>query len=149
MKCYITGTSRGIGKIFFSYFLKKGWQVISFDRSHKIDDIISMSQDCDLFINNAYDKDLQLELLKRFRGKSMVICGSVVTDFPDADLPEYTKHKTDLEQYFKENAPKNSLLLKISNESYNNPQLLIDSIEFWIQHPEVNVISFISGEPNR
>jgi hypothetical protein len=149
MKCCITGTSRGIGKIFSSYFFEKGWQVISFDRSHTIDDIILMSQDCDLFINNAYDKDLQLILFKRLKVKSMIICGSVVTDFPDIKLPEYTEHKIALEKYFKESAPKNSLLLKISNESYNNPQLLINAIEFWMNNLKVNVISFSAGEPNR
>ena len=149
MKCCITGTSRGVGKEFFTYFLNKGWEVISFDRSNSIEDIVSLSQDCDLFINNAYNKDLQLELVKRLSDKKMVICGSVVVDYPDDQMPEYTKYKTELEDYFKQHIDNNMLLLRISGYSYNQPTVLINAIEFWLANPSVRVISFVPGEPNR
>jgi len=149
MKCCITGTSRGIGKAFYQYFLNKGWNVISFNRNDSIKEIIFQSQDCDLFINNAYDKDFQLTLMKGLNHRRMVICGSVVTDYPDTELLEYTHYKTELEEYFKKQIDNNMLLLKISGKSYNTPEVLIEAIEFWINNPSVKIISFEPGEPNR
>lgn len=149
MKCCITGTSRGIGKVFREYFLKKGWSVISFNKQNSLEEIIFQSQDCDLFINNAYDKDLQMHLIKQLSTKPMIICGSIVTDYPDDEMKEYTQYKIDLENYFKQNIDKQMLLLKISGYAYNNPELLINSIEFWLNNPTVRVISFFPGDANK
>jgi hypothetical protein len=76
--------------------------------------------------------------------------GSIVTDFPDVEMPEYTQHKTELEERVLELNRPNVLLLKLSSTSYNDSQVVINAIEYWLLNPLVNVISFrATGEPNR
>jgi len=44
----------------------------------------------------------------------------------------------------------NILLLKLSSTAYNDSQVVIGAIEYWLANPLVNVISFrATGAPNR
>jgi hypothetical protein len=80
----------------------------------------------------------------------MVVMGSIVTNFPDAEMPDYTAQKTKLEERVLELNLPNILLLKLSSTAYNDSQVVIDAIEYWIANPLVNVISFRAiGGPNR
>jgi short-subunit dehydrogenase involved in D-alanine esterification of teichoic acids len=79
MKCAITGHTKGIGKALFDYFSGKGEVVgfsrtIGYDISKEIDryKIVNLSDDCDIFINNAYSDltpNSQLELLRSIHEK--------------------------------------------------------------------------------
>jgi len=80
----------------------------------------------------------------------MVVMGSIVTDFPDVEMPDYTEQKTKLEERVLELNLPNILLLKLSSTAYNDSQVVINAIEYWLANPLVNVISFrATGAPNR
>ena len=155
MKCCITGYTRGLGQVINDYLVSQGWTVIGFNSSTKLDRIVELSENCDLFVNNAYGDGIQIELLNQLYNSvgKMIVCGSVVTDFPDPQLPVYTHHKQELEQRFlqvADTANSQMLLLKLSSDAYNDPQLVLRSIEFWLENPQIKVITYVAKEePNR
>jgi NADP-dependent 3-hydroxy acid dehydrogenase YdfG len=66
VKVYITGTKRGLGSVFESKFLEKGWTICSlnrpeYDLNKNLDDFVTT--DFDLYINNAHSGFTQTELL--------------------------------------------------------------------------------------
>jgi hypothetical protein len=146
LKIGITGTTRGLGKTLHDHFVNNDHHVIAFNRGSDI----SAAVGCDLFINNTYG--IQMELLNQLYASvgKMIIMGSIVTDFPDAEMPAYTQYKTELEERVLELNKPNILLLKLSSTSYNDSQVVINAIEYWLLNPLVNVISFrATGGPNR
>lgn len=147
LKVGITGTTRGLGKALHDHFVNKNCHVLALNRGS---DIVNSVVGCDLFINNAYG--IQLDLLNQLYASvgKMVVIGSIVTDFPDAEMPEYTTHKSELEKRVLDLNRGNVLLLKVSSTAYNNSQVIINAIEYWLENPLVNVISFRATEgPNR
>lgn len=147
MKVGITGTTRGLGKALHSHFVNKDCYVIAFNRgSHVVNNAVG----CDLFINNTYS--MQLELLNQLYASvgKMIVMGSIVTDYPDIEMPDYTQKKIKLEERVLELNRPNILLLKLSSTAYNDSQVVINAIEYWLANPLVNVISFkATGGPNR
>jgi hypothetical protein len=145
-KISITGTTRGLGRALHDHFINKGCCVTSFNRGSDIKQAVG----CDLLINNAYG--IQMDVLNQLYesvGK-MVIMGSIVTDFPDKEMPGYTYQKTKLEERVLELNNPNILLLKLSSTAYNDSTVVINAIEYWLANPLVNVISFrATGAPNR
>jgi hypothetical protein len=97
MKVAVTGHTSGIGKEIFDYFSGLGHTCIGFSRStgHDISDlaarlqIIEMSEECDIFVNNAYNNfdDSQLNMLEEIysswwtKNKLIINIGSIVADF--------------------------------------------------------------------
>jgi hypothetical protein len=147
MKVGITGTTRGLGQALHNHFVNKGCDVIAFNRGS---DIVNNAVGCDLFINNTYG--MQLELLNQLYASvgKMIVMGSIVTDYPDVEMPDYTQQKTYLEERILELNRNNILLLKLSSTAYNDSQVVINAIEYWLANPLVNVISFrATGAPNR
>jgi hypothetical protein len=145
LKVGITGTTRGLGKALHDYFVNKGCWVIAFNRGSDIRE----ASGCDLFINNAYSIQSTVLELYSTVGK-MVVMGSIVTDFPDTEMPDYTQYKTELEEQILALKSPNILLLKLSSTAYNDSQVVINAIEYWLENPLVNVISFRATEgPNR
>lgn len=68
MKIAITGTTQGLGQHLKQVFEQHGHEVLEFNRSNGYDikqpqRIVDESQDCELFINNAYDGYGQVDLL--------------------------------------------------------------------------------------
>lgn len=155
MKCCITGNTTGLGKVLNDYFVSQGWTVFGFNSVTGLNRVIELSSDCDLFINNAYANGMQIDFLNQLYNSvgKMIICGSVVTDFPDPSLPVYTTHKKQLENRFLEvadHAKSQMLLLKLSSDAYNSPDLILKTIEFWLQNPQIKVITYVATEdPNR
>jgi nucleoside-diphosphate-sugar epimerase len=146
LKVGITGTTRGLGQALHDHFVNKGHHVITFNRGSDM----SAAVGCDLFINNTYG--IQMDILNQLYASvgKMVVMGSIVTDFPDVKMPDYTQQKTRLEERVLELNLPNILLLKLSSTAYNDSQVVIDSIEYWLSTPLVNVISFrATGAPNR
>jgi nucleoside-diphosphate-sugar epimerase len=155
MKCCITGHTRGLGKVLNDHLVNQGWTVVGFDSRNTLTQIVEMSSGCDLFINNSYANGIQIELLNCLYNSvnKMIICGSVAADSPDSELPVYSAHKKELETKFLEvadNAKSQMLLLKLSSDAYNNPNLVLKTIEFWLENPQIKVITYIAREePNR
>jgi hypothetical protein len=146
LKVGITGTTRGLGKALHDHFVNKGCHVTAFNRGSDV----SQAVGCDLLINNAYG--IQMNILNQLYASvgKMVVMGSIVTDFPDVEMPDYTAQKTKLEERVLELNFPNILLLKLSSTAYNDSQIVINAIEYWLANPIVNVISFrATGAPNR
>ena len=146
IKVGITGTTRGIGQALYDHFVSKGYHVTAFNRGSNISQAVGY----DLLINNAYG--IQMNILNQLYASvgKMVVMGSIVTDFPDIEMPDYTAQKTKLEERVLELNNPNILLLKLSSTAYNDSQVVINAIEYWLSNPLVNVISFrATGAPNR
>ena len=146
LKVGITGTTRGLGRALHDHFVNQGHHVIAFNRGSDISDAVG----CDLFINNTYG--IQIDILNQLYASvgKKIDMGSIVTDFPDAEMPDYTQQKTRLEERVLELNLPNILLLKLSSTAYNDSQVVIGAIEYWIANPLVNIISFRAiGGPNR
>jgi len=155
MKCCITGHTRGLGKVLNDYFVNQGWTVVGFNSTTGVDQVVELSNGCDLFINNAYANGIQLDFLNQLYNSvgKMIVCGSVVADFPDPQLPVYTRHKKELENRFLEvadHAKSKMLLLKLSSNAYNDSELVLKTIEFWLENPQIKVITYTTTQdPNR
>jgi NADP-dependent 3-hydroxy acid dehydrogenase YdfG len=75
-KIAITGHTKGIGKELYDYYSALGIEVLGFSRTNGYDiskadaqeRIINESLDCDLFINSAYFRYSQIDLLQRWYG---------------------------------------------------------------------------------
>jgi NADP-dependent 3-hydroxy acid dehydrogenase YdfG len=152
-KVCITGTTRGIGKTLAEHFKQSGWEVIELNRG---DVIIESAIGCDLFINNAYIEGHQIDIFNQLYAsvKKMIVMGSVAADYPNPSMPVYSQHKKELKERVLDvaNTPssKNAdiLLLQLTGESYNDSNLIIRTIEFWLDNPKITVISFVPGVPN-
>ncbi len=154
MKVCITGTTRGIGKVLAEYFKKTGCKVIELNRG---DAIIESSIGCDLFINNSYINGHQIDIFNQLYTKvgKIIVMGSIASDHPDPLMPVYSQHKKELKdrvlQVANSTEPNKAdiLLLQLTGESYNDSNLIIRTIDFWLDYPKVTSISFTPGKPNR
>ena len=149
LKVCITGTTRGLGKLLAEHFNSKGYDVIELNRG---DVIVESAIDCDLFINNAYINGHQIDIFNQLYDKvgKMIVMGSIASDYPDPQMPDYSQHKRELKERVLEVASKNAniLLLQLTGESYNDTTLIQNTIDFWLDNPKVTCISFVHGEPN-
>ena len=103
MRVCIVGHTKGLGHKLYQYFLQQGHDVVGFNSQNSLDNIIEQSVGCDLFINNAYsDDNIQLTLLHTLKDKvkKLIVCGSIVTDYPNPTDPIYTLNKNRLEEEF-------------------------------------------------
>jgi NADP-dependent 3-hydroxy acid dehydrogenase YdfG len=96
----ITGHTSGIGKGLYDYFVSLGCDVKGFSKGTGFDIkdeatrdlIITHTQDCDLFINNAYHHYSQVELMnlwhqQHWHNKHFIINTSSMAAEPLADIP--------------------------------------------------------------
>jgi len=65
----------------------------------------------------------------------------------------YSKHKKELKERVLEvaNSSVNKadiLLLQLTGDSYNDYNLIIRTIDFWLEYPKITCVSFIPGKPN-
>lgn len=150
-KVCITGTTRGIGKALAEHFKQSGWEVVELNRG---DTIIDSSVGCDLFINNAYIHGHQIDIFNQLYASvaKMVVMGSIAARHPDPDMPDYSQHKRALRDHVLDVADTGKykiLWLELTGYSYNDPELVINTIDFWLKNPTITSVSFIPGEPNR
>ena len=109
----ITGHGRGLGQAWyehFKYMEVMGLEVLGFgqvagdgyDLVKNFEQVCAAAEGADVFINNAYQQDLQLKFLNRLHRRvgAMIISGSVAADdlADTVDYPNYGKYKKDLEQ---------------------------------------------------
>ena len=147
MKFYITGCSRGLGSYLYNAF-----DCIGFDRrlgqdiEHDIDSIVEQIEPGSVVILNAYANGTQIKYMSRlFEKVRIVVCGSIAATNFDQEMPEYSTHKHELEHEFKQLSMHSKLpmlYLKLTSSSYNNPELIENSIRFWLDNPETTFIGY-------
>jgi hypothetical protein len=143
MKFYVTGSTRGLGKC-----LAKHFDCTTVDRPidliDDIDDVIDMFEDGDCVILNAHAN--QLEYVNRLRDKCrLVVMGSLAAVHPDSSMPEYSQDKSQLEQEvvkYSVHSKYPILYLRLTSSSYKNHKMIIRSIKFWLDHPDINFIGY-------
>lgn len=152
-KVCITGTTRGIGKSIAEHFKKLEWDVVELNRG---DEIIGSAIGCDLFINNAYIDGHQIDIFNELYDKvaKMVVIGSIASDYPDPEMPDYSQHKKELKDRVLEVANSSVkkadiLLLQLTGESYNDPKTVTRTLDLWLEYPSIISMSFKPGQPNR
>jgi len=148
MNFYITGASRGLGEYLANHFkcfvIGKPANLIT-----DIDDImLSNFNNGDCVILNAHAN--QLEYVKRLKDKCrLVIMGSIAATYPDPNMLEYSKTKLDLETYVQSislHNPYPILYLRLTSSSYKNYQLIADSINFWLDNPDITFMGYNVNE---
>jgi short-subunit dehydrogenase len=154
MKVYIFGKSRGLGHALAQLFEKDGYQVVGFDRSNGFDiehdwpDIISSIEDDSLIILNAYANGCQKQILESLVNKKnkIVVMGSIASIYPDPVMPEYSKHKMELDKYFMkaaiEKKESDLLMLTLTGKSYQTSKLIYESIKFWLLNTDIIEFSY-------
>lgn len=150
----ITGHTRGLGKELADIYTAMNFDVKGFSRSNgyhiekDIDKIVNESVGCDLFINNTYADGHQLALMRALLNKvpRMVVMGSIVTDYPDEEVPHYNADKLALEKMcsWASNHHYNTqvLLLTLTGSSYTNTKLIKQTIDFWYNCPSITQVKF-------
>lgn len=158
MRVVITGHTGGLGLAFFNYFTQSGHEVIGLSRSNgyvlpdKIEEVIQLAEDADLFINNFHLDTLQCVFLQRLHNKTSIItCGSMAADYPSPDIIQYSMSKKAVElehKKLKKNSPYPMLLLKMGflenwTQYDSIPyQQIINAVDFWINNPRASLIEF-------
>lgn len=140
MKFYITGCSRGLGKHLYNEFSCIGFDRASgYDIEHDIDNIVNKIEPGSVVILNAHANGTQLEYIKRLYNKSrIVVCGSIAATHFDQQQREYSEQKHNLEKEFTQlamHSPLPMLYLKLTSSSYNDYELISNTIRFWIDNP--------------
>ena len=157
MKCVITGNpKKGLGKAFAEHFKSKGYK-IEFVRSKDTDeDIAKKIQNCDVFVNNAYGKDdKQAKLLVSLQPfvKKMIVVGSMASIWPDPKHFQYTQSKRTLQNVFYNKCSKvteqgpHQVLFSITGSAYQNTDLIMKTVDFWLDNPEIMEFKFSDGSP--
>lgn len=151
MKCVITGSpEKGLGKIFGDHFSSKGIEVVFIRSKDTKEQVLEKIKGCNLFINNAYmPNNGQVKILSELSEHvNMIVIGSLASTFPDSRSPTYSMDKRNLQNVFynkcitfKENGPRR-LLLSISRDAYNDPEIILKTVDFWIENPNIVEIKF-------
>jgi hypothetical protein len=168
MKVAITGHTQGLGKKLYEYFINRGDEVIGisrttgYDISKDIDKIVEISSDCDLFINNTYKENYQLEILKKIQNKvkNIIVCGSTSRMYTEIITSEYAKHKQELAEACRliSIKPKGPNILHLDMSFIFNPEFdsqsdyddtyyhttddVVKCVEFWLENPKVREMEF-------
>jgi hypothetical protein len=173
MKCVITGHTQGVGKSFYNHFQSIGWEVIGLSRSNgydikeNFDKVVDAVRGCDLFINNAYRDQQQLELLKSVKRdvKKIVVCGSVSRLYPDLIKTDYVDDKHELSEYcrlmsisdddslaqilhldlsFIESTPVDlSIPTNFTSDYFIKFREIVSAVDFWLLNPNVRQMEFV------
>jgi len=159
----ITGHGRGLGQAWyehFKYFEPMGLEVMGFgqingdgyDLVKNFEQVCAAAEGADVFINNAYQQDLQLKFLNRLHRSvgAMIISGSVAADdlgSPPED-PQYGQFKRNLEQRVLELGRNKKLgqcdllYLKLTGSAYRDSAGIIRFTDQWLQHPNMFFAQF-------
>ena len=159
----ITGHGRGLGQAWyehFKYMEVMGLEVTGFGQINNdgwnlhehFEQVVEAADGCELFINNAYCKELQLKFLNRLHHRvgAMIISGSVAADDLAVEPmdPHYGRHKRDLEQRavslgrVKQLGTCDLLYLKLTGTAYRDPQHILNLTDYWLSHRKMFFVQF-------
>ncbi len=166
----ITGHGRGLGQAWyehFKYFEPMGLEVLGFgkingdgyDLVKNFEQVCAAAEGAAVFINNAYEQDLQLKFLNRLHRRvgAMIISGSVASDdlASHPEDPHYGQFKRDLEQRVLELGRKKTsgqcdlLYLKLTGSAYRDTTGMIRFTDHWLQHRNVFFAQFTCTDQNK
>jgi len=75
--------------------------------------------------------------------------GSLAAVHPDKSMPEYSQDKSQLEQEVVKESIHSKypiLYLRLTSSSYKNHKMIIRSIKFWLENPDINFIGYNINE---
>ena len=166
----ITGHGRGLGQAWYEHFKYHelmGLEVTGFGQINNdgwnlhehFEQVVEAADGCELFINNAYCKELQLKFLNRLHHRvgAMIISGSVASDdlgSPPED-PQYGQFKRDLEQRVlqlgrnKTSGECDLLYLKLTGSAYRDTAGIVRFTDQWLQHRNIFFAQFIDTDQNQ
>ena len=131
MRIALTGHRKGLGECLYKTLLDLGHTVTAFDivdgydinKKDVREQILSSTQNCEVFINNAYSAPGQFELLRSSiayeKYRHIVNVGTRATKIPKEVLdndPDWLK-QTDKEVYMKQKFLQESYIYKMRNKS--------------------------------
>lgn len=145
MKFYITGSSRGLGQRLCNEF-----DCTAFDRpldlSTDIDIVVDQIEEGSCVILNAHASGTQLKYVEKLKDKCwIVVCGSIAAVNHDSHMLEYSKQKQQLEKRITElslHNPLPILYLRLTSSSYNDYQLIVNTIKFWLNNPKITFVGY-------
>jgi hypothetical protein len=129
MKIAITGHTKGIGKSIADKFSSENYEVLGFSKSTGFDiskeqdriNIFNLASNADIFVNNAYDPEGQIDLLRKFinawegTNKRIINISSKASICPPEFLPGY-------EQYINVKKQQNKII--VDRATVDSPKLL-------------------------
>ena len=152
MKCVITGNpDKGLGKAFADHFSSKGYEIVFIRSEDNETKVAEKIQNCDVFINNAFqNNDGQAKMLVALMPfvKKTIVVGSMASIHPDMKNFAYTQNKRTLQNVFynkcsliKEGGP-HQVLFSITGSAYKDTKLIMQTVDFWLEHPEIMEFKF-------
>jgi|TARA_R110002153_G_scaffold252388_1_gene410150 hypothetical protein len=148
MKFYITGSTRGLGEYISNEFNCECFDRPDYDIATDVDNIVERIEPSSVVILNAHAN--QLEYVERLKNRcSLVVMGSIAAINFDPEMPEYSKEKWKLEktvQHFSEHSKYPMLYLQLTSSSYRNYNVIVNSIKFWLDNPDVTFIGYNINE---
>lgn len=147
MKFYITGSTRGLGKHLAERFNCKAIDR-PIDLNRDIDAVCRTIPDGSTVILNAHASQLKYVELLKDKCK-LIICGSIAAVNFDPDMAEYSKEKWELEKTVQQLALHSKypmLYLQLTSSSYKDYNMVGNSIQFWLDNPDVTFIGYNINE---
>jgi nucleoside-diphosphate-sugar epimerase len=152
----MTGHTKGLGNILYKYLTEQGHEVVGVSRTtgHDLKDdetveyIIKEAENYDVFINNTFQFNRQLELVKALRGKTRIVSfGSIASMFSkNVEWNIYGQYKKELEDYHREQSScgaKDILLINITETTIEkHSQSIIKMLEYWVENPSLTFVEF-------
>lgn len=158
MNVYITGHTRGLGLELYNFFQNQGYNVTGFSHTNGFDierDFEKILQEIipgSIFVNNAYASGSQIKFVERLDKivSKMVVSGSIASEYPDPNLVKYSVDKKLLKETIYKLGLNNSqtkyLHMSLTSSSYQDPQLVLNTLEFWLANPDVIEIGYTVNE---
>ena len=148
MKFYITGSTRGLGEYISNEFNCECFDRPDYDIATDVDNIVERIEPSSVVILNAHAN--QLEYVNRLKDKCrLVVIGSLAAVHPDPTMPKYSQDKAQLEQEVVKQSVHSKypiLYLRLTSSSYKNHNMIIRSIKFWLENPDINFIGYNINE---
>lgn len=147
MKFYITGSTKGLGKHLAECFNCEAFNR-PLDLNSDIEKICRNIEADSTVILNAHAS--QLEYIYRLKDRcNLVIMGSIAAINPDTEMPKYSKEKNKLEKTVQQLALHNTypmLYLQLTSSSYKNYSMIANTIQFWLDNPDITFIGYNINE---
>jgi hypothetical protein len=149
VKFYILGSNSGLG-----LHLRKEFNCENFDRPYDLvkdmDNIVNKIKSDSVVILNAHADGKQIKYVEALKDRCrLVVCGSIASTFKDYNMPMYSQQKQRLEEYVLEQSLHSKmpmLYLRLTSSSYQNYELISNTIRFWLDNPDFTFAGYNINE---